>query len=122
MVGKVESLGLAKKRHGLTSDEILQSISLGSGGSASRRLEELEESGFILSRIPFGKKANETLYRLCDEYSLFYLDLDQQDGKEIARGWLLVVAAEFASSKSLGRLCLRRRVWRFGGGQDSGRI
>ena len=51
---------LAKKRQGLTRGEILQSISLGTGGSTSRRLEELEESGFILSRVPFGKKANDT--------------------------------------------------------------
>lgn len=72
---------LAKKRQGLTRGEILQSIGLGSGGSASRRLEELEESGFILSRIPFGKKANDTLYRLSDEYSHFYLDWIGKLGK-----------------------------------------
>ena len=72
---------LAKKRRGLTRGEILQSISLGSGGSASRRLEELEESGFIQSQIPFGKKVNDTLYRLSDEYSLFYLDWISKLGK-----------------------------------------
>ncbi len=72
---------LAKKRHGSTRGEILQSIGLGSGGSASRRLEELEESGFILSQIPFGKKANDTLYRLSDEYSLFYIDWISKLGK-----------------------------------------
>lgn len=72
---------LAKKRRGLTRGEILQSINLGSGGSASRRFEELEESGFIQSQIPFGKKANDTLYRLSDEYSLFYLDWISKLGK-----------------------------------------
>jgi hypothetical protein len=72
---------LAKRRHGLTHGEILHSIGLGSEGSASRRLEELEESGFILSQIPFGKKANDTLYRLSDEYSLFYLDWISKLGK-----------------------------------------
>ena len=72
---------LAKKRQGLSRGEILQSIRLGTGGSASRRLEELEESGFILSRIPFGKKTNDMLYRLSDEYSLFYLDWIKKLGK-----------------------------------------
>jgi AAA+ ATPase superfamily predicted ATPase len=72
---------LAKKRRGLTRGEILQSINLGSGGSASRRFEELEESGFIQSQIPFGKKANDTFYRLSDEYSLFYLDWISKLGK-----------------------------------------
>ena len=72
---------LAIKRRGLTRGEILQSVGLESGGSASRRLEELEESGFIQSLIPFGKKANDTLYRLSDEYSLFYLDWISKMGK-----------------------------------------
>ncbi len=55
---------LAKKQQGMTRNEILQSIGLQSGGSASHRLEELEESGFIQSLIPFGKKANDALSRL----------------------------------------------------------
>ena len=72
---------LAKKRQGLTRSDILQSIGVRSGGSASRRIEELEESGFIQSYIPFGKKANDALYRLSDEYSLFYLDWISKLGK-----------------------------------------
>lgn len=72
---------LAKKRQGLTRSEILKSANLRSGGSASRRLEELEESGFIQSQIPFGKKSNEALYRLSDEYSLFYIDWIGRLGK-----------------------------------------
>ncbi len=72
---------LAKKRQGLTRTEILRSIGLRSGGSASHRLEELEESGFILSQTPFGKNANDALYRLSDEYSLFFLDWIGRLGK-----------------------------------------
>ena len=72
---------LAKKRKGLTRSEILQLIGIRSGGSASRRIEELEESGFIQSYIPFGKKANDALCRLSDEYSLFYLDWISNLGK-----------------------------------------
>ncbi len=36
-------------------------------------LQELEQSGFISSYIPFGKKKKDTLFRLTDCYSLFYL-------------------------------------------------
>ncbi len=61
---------LAKKRQGLTRNDILESTSLKSGGSASRRLEELEESGFIQSQIPYGKKANEALYLSMPPYFL----------------------------------------------------
>ncbi len=63
---------LSKKRKGLTRSEILDNTGLKSGGTASQILEELEESGFIESRIPFGKKANDSLYRLIDEFSLFH--------------------------------------------------
>ena len=72
---------IANKRRGLTRNEILHAIGLRSGGSASHRIEELEASGFIQSYIPFGKRANDALYRLSDEYSLFYLDWISPLGK-----------------------------------------
>jgi len=43
------------------------------GGSLTRTLEELEYSGFISAYFSFNKKKKEKLYRLTDEYSLFYL-------------------------------------------------
>jgi uncharacterized protein len=45
-------------------------------------LEELEESGFIESRIPFGKKANDSLYRISDEFTLFYFSWIKNLGKK----------------------------------------
>jgi hypothetical protein len=36
-------------------------------------LNDLFESGFISSYIPFGKNSKEVVYKLTDEYSLFYL-------------------------------------------------
>ena len=64
---------LAKKGKGLTRKEIIDETSLSSGGGVSRILKELEESGFITPYIPFQKTANESIYKLSDEYSLFYL-------------------------------------------------
>jgi len=64
---------LAKKRMGLTRDELLVGTQMKSGGGISKILSALEESGFISKIIPFGKKANAALYKLTDEYSLFYL-------------------------------------------------
>ncbi len=43
------------------------------GGNITKVLRELERSSFIAEIIPFGKKKREALYRLVDEYSLFYL-------------------------------------------------
>lgn len=64
---------LAAKRRGLTRTEIVTATRLQSGGTLTRRLEELELSGFIEATRPFGKRRKDVLYRLIDEYSIFYL-------------------------------------------------
>ena len=48
-----------------------------------RVLEELEQSGFISMYVPFGKKKKSKLYRLTDEYSLFYLQFINMTQKEL---------------------------------------
>lgn len=64
---------LAAKQKGLSRNEILVATKLTDGGSFSRLLKELEQSDFITAYYPFGKVKKETLYRIIDEYSLFYL-------------------------------------------------
>ncbi len=64
---------LANKWMGLTRSQIVEYTQLQSGGAISSILNELETSGFIQSILPFGKQQRETLYRLTDEYSLFYI-------------------------------------------------
>ena len=64
---------LAKKGSGLTRNELIDHTKLSSGGTTTLLLEELEESGFISAYIPFGKTTKESIYKLSDEYSLFYL-------------------------------------------------
>jgi len=64
---------LATKQKGLSRSEILAAAKLKDGGSFSRLLKELEQSDFITAYYPFGKIKKETLYRVIDEYSLFYL-------------------------------------------------
>ncbi len=63
---------LAKKRSGMTLEDLLHATDLPSGGGTKDVLEELEESGFIMYVHEFGKKKKEGRYRLIDEYSLFY--------------------------------------------------
>jgi uncharacterized protein len=56
------------------------------GGNTSLVLEELLQSGFITQYYPFGKTKKEMLYRLTDEYSLFYLhfiEKNKMQGKQI---------------------------------------
>lgn len=64
---------LASKQKGLSRAEILAATKLKDGGSFSKLLNELEQSDFIKAYYPFDKIKKETLYRLVDEYSLFYL-------------------------------------------------
>ena len=64
---------LSKKRMGFTRKELLNKLKIKSGGGLSKILLALEESGFISKIIPFGKRSNDAVYKLIDEYSLFYL-------------------------------------------------
>jgi hypothetical protein len=63
---------LAKKPSGLTRTELLAAAGLPSGGTATRRLDELAESGFIQMSVPFGRREKDALIRLADEFSLFH--------------------------------------------------
>ncbi len=64
---------LGKKWKGLTRKEIVTSTKLPDGGGVTNILAELIHSGFVSSYYPFRKKKKDMLYRLSDEYSLFYL-------------------------------------------------
>ncbi len=73
---------LAKKRHGMTRQEILKWTNLADGGGTTRILDELEISGFISIYYPFGKKKKDTFYRLTDEFSLFYIQFMENKGNK----------------------------------------
>ena len=64
---------LATKPMGLTRSQIITLCKLQSGGTATNLLEELSAGGFITAYIPFGKKIKDGIYKLTDEYSLFYI-------------------------------------------------
>lgn len=64
---------LADKPSGLTRKEIITECGLSTGGTATLLLEELTESGFISPYLPFEKNTRDSIYKLSDEYSRFYL-------------------------------------------------
>ncbi len=64
---------LSKVSKGFSRNEIIKATRISTGGTITKVLSELEESGFITSYIPFAKTANDALFKLTDEYSLFYL-------------------------------------------------
>jgi hypothetical protein len=76
---------LASKPSGMTRDALIRATKLTSGGTTSQLFAELEESGFIARTPQFGYATKEAVYRLIDEYSLFYLKwIDRQ--RSTARG------------------------------------
>jgi len=64
---------LAAKSSGLSRNQIIEQAGLQSGGSTTKLLEELVQSGFVATYLPFGKNVKDLIYKLADEYSLFYL-------------------------------------------------
>jgi hypothetical protein len=76
---------LANKPNGLTRNEILEVCPLSSGGSLTKLIDELEESGFITEYSPFNKTNRDSVYKLSDEYSLFYLKF-MNDNKIFGEG------------------------------------
>lgn len=63
---------LSKKVYGLTRQQLADQSSMSNGGGLTKVLNELEQSGFIQSLHPYGKKSKDKIYRLTDYYSLFY--------------------------------------------------
>ena len=78
---------LAQKWKGLTRQEIIAATHLTDGGSLTNCLEELEYSGFITVYPAFGKKSKDFLFRLTDEYSLFYLQFMQKSKQTHRNTW-----------------------------------
>ena len=72
---------------GLSRSEIPAKSKIKDGGGLSNMLLALEQSGFITSYATFGKKAKDLVYRLTDNYSLFYLKFIQPLAKKEIGNW-----------------------------------
>ncbi len=101
---------LAQKKQGLTRKQIIANIDFSEGGTVQKVLEELSESGFISGYWPFGKKKKEKLYRLTDEYSLFYLQFienKKQEGDDIWQHLSQTQAYKIWSGYAFENICLK---------------
>jgi uncharacterized protein len=86
---------LANHPYGLTHTEILQQIGLGqSTGSYQRAMEELIISDFIVENTPFGKKKRGVIYRLVDEYCVFYHRFIKRIKKYTPGAWLQLAESQ----------------------------
>lgn len=77
---------LASKWQGMNRVEIQKKSEIGDGGGLSTILTELEQSSFIQKIVDINKNKKDAVYRLCDEYSLFYLKFI--DGNQAKDDWM----------------------------------
>lgn len=63
---------LASSHGGISRAELIKKSKVKSGGPYNRAMEDLLVSGFVEEEVPFGRKKRGSLYKLVDEYSIFY--------------------------------------------------
>ena len=85
---------LARQQSGATYAEILQLAGSESTGSYQRAIEELIVSDFIIESTPLGKKKRGTIYRLVDEYSIFYHRFIKNQKKYTPGLWQQIAASQ----------------------------
>lgn len=75
---------LGGKKVGMPRADLLDEMNLSSGANVTRMLEDLEECGFIRKYNAFGKKRNDAIYQLIDNFTLFYFKFmkDNKGGDE----------------------------------------
>jgi hypothetical protein len=85
-------VALASKNKGLTRNEIIAVTGINGGGGLSIVIEELVQCGFVIPIYPINKTKEDCLYRLVDEYSLFYCKF-LRDGKTRS-SWSQIIASQ----------------------------
>jgi uncharacterized protein len=73
---------LAQTWKGASRKQIIEHIRMADGGGVTKALDALMRSGFVSQYYPFGKLKKEGIFRLTDEYSLFYLQfIEKRQGR-----------------------------------------
>lgn len=72
---------LSKKMEGMTMTELRKAGKIPDGGVLTGRLRELEECGFIVSSRSFHKAKKDTIYKLIDNYTIFYFKYVRENEK-----------------------------------------
>ena len=81
---------LAKHPYGLVRNTLVKKSSVPDGGTFTRTIEELIDNGFVIKYQPFQKKEKDSIYRLIDLYSLFYLRFIKGTKPRQANSWQLL--------------------------------
>lgn len=74
-------------KQGLTRNALIEKTQLLSGGALSQTLQELEESGFVTTAMPYGAKQTKGLYKLTDNFTIFYLKFMRNASARTGNTW-----------------------------------
>lgn len=85
---------LSKTKGGITREEILKASKVQAGGPYNRAMDDLMLSGFVSEDINFGKKKKGAIYRLNDEYSVFYHKFIKTASKSTTGIWSQISASQ----------------------------
>ena len=101
---------LAANNSGLTRSEIIIKARLTSGGTITAIMEELIESGFVTAWQPYDKKSRDTIYKLADEFTHFYLKFmepNRSSGKGAWQSFSTAQSWKSWSGVAFERVCLK---------------
>ncbi len=101
---------LASLRKGISRSELIKKSKMESGGDFTLKLDELIESGFVSEYSYYQNKRKLSLYRLSDEYSLFYLKFIRNNKAEGTGTWRKLFTSQSYKSWSgfsFETLCLK---------------
>jgi len=85
---------LANKKSGLSRKQIIEQTTLPSGGTLTKTLNELEESGFIEKIIPYQGNKTRGFYKLIDNFTIFYLKFMQKTSIRRGHNWGNIIKSQ----------------------------
>ena len=85
---------LDSKKQGLNRKDIIEKTRLGSGGTLTTVLNELEESGFIELVVPYGMNKTKALYKLVDNFTIFHLKFMKNKPPKSGSKWGNIVQTQ----------------------------
>lgn len=88
----VQALALSQK--GLSRKEILKKTKISAGGNFNRTMNDLLITDFVTFYHPFGNKKRESIYKLSDEFSVFYHRFMKENAKKDAVVWQSIAQSQ----------------------------
>lgn len=101
---------LAKKRCGMTRDEISKNSGVADNGWLSKYLKVLEQCGFIRRFTEIGKKTKGSVFQLIDNFTLFYFRYIEGNGTNDPHYWSSMLDSRVHTTwagLAFERLCLQ---------------